>query len=301
MELNQLRCFLKTAQTLNYTRAAEALFTSRQALRHTLGTLERELGQSLFFNDHNRLLLTEHGEYLRQAFGGLMEAFEEQERRTKALFQGQITLRVVFSVSLFPFHLPNLELYLEEFLAGHLHIRLDQERIPADQVVDAVEAGEVDLGCVLQMPVPRPGCACTVLRASPVSIGSGQDSPLFGRETVTPRELSAVPLVGMGSLDRIARPLWEECRREGIRLDYRVVPSTIDALFFTQNSLASCFNTFFNVKRGGSISGMPEQPRSHSRLVGYDWELAALCPQGRENHSAARLLAEFLREKYIGL
>lgn len=298
MEINQLRYFLKTAQTLNYSRAAQELFTSRQALRHTLGTLERELGQSLFYNDHNRLTLTEHGEYLRQAFQGLMETFDEQERNIKLLFQGQITLRVVFSVSLFPFHLPNLDAYLDEFLEKHSHIRLDQERLPADQVVDTAEGGEVDLACVLQMPTPRPGCSVAVLRTSPVSIGSGPQSPLFGRKSVTPEELTAVPLVGMGSLDRIARPLWEDCERRGIRLNYRVVPSAIEALYLTQNSLSSCFNTFFNTR--SSPASHFDEPRAHTRLEGYDWELAALCPQGRENHSAARLLAEFLQEKYRG-
>lgn len=298
MELIQLRYFLKTAETLNYTRAAEELFTSRQALRHTLGTLERELGQSLFYNDHNRLTLTEHGEYLRQAFQGLMETFDEQERSIKLLFQGQITLRAVFSVSLFPFHLPNLDTYLDEFLDKHPHIRLDQERLPADQVVDATEGGEVDLACVLQMPTPRPNCVCKVLRSTPVGIGSGKDSPLFERESVTLRDLTAVPLVGMGSLDRIARPLWEECERLGIRLDYRVVPNTIEALYYTQSGLASSFNTFFNANQPSA--GAPGQPPRRSRLEGYDWELAALCPQGRENHFAARLLSEFLQEKYRG-
>lgn len=55
MDIIQLRYFLKTAETMNYTKAAEALFTSRQALRHTLDTLEKELGQDLFETDHNRL------------------------------------------------------------------------------------------------------------------------------------------------------------------------------------------------------------------------------------------------------
>ena len=299
MELHQLRCFLKTAQTLNYTRAAEELFTSRQALRHTLGNLERELGQSLFFNDHNRLFLTEYGEYLRHSFQDLVGEFEEREERIKAFFQRQITLQVAFSVSLFPFHLPNLDPWLEEFLEGHPQIRVEQRRIPADEVVALAQAGKVDLGVVLQMPTPRPECTCTVLRRSPVSIGSGDSSPLFGREVVSLKQLAEVPLIGMGSLEVIARPLWEECQRRGIRLDYRVVPNTIDAIFYTQNGMAHSFNTFFNAVN--NTAGAPEPARGHSRLEGYDWELAALAFRGRENHGAAVLLAEFLRERYEGL
>ncbi len=298
MEITQLRYFLKTAQTLNYSRAAQELFTSRQALRHTLGTLEQELGQSLFYNDHNRLVLTEHGEYLRQAFQELVEGFEAEEERIKTLFHRKTPLLILFSVSLFPFQLPNLDSYLEEFQGQHPQLELEQRHLPSDEVIRMVEAGEADLGCILQMPTPRPGCSVAVLRTSPVSIGSGPQSPLFGRKSVTPEELTAVPLVGMGSLDRIARPLWEDCERRGIRLNYRVVPSAIEALYLTQNSLSSCFNTFFNTR--SSPASHFDEPRAHTRLEGYDWELAALCPQGRENHSAARLLAEFLREKYRG-
>ena len=64
MDITQLRYFLKTAETLNYTRAAEGLFITRQSLRQALGNLEKEIGAPLFRNEKNHLSLTEYGEYL---------------------------------------------------------------------------------------------------------------------------------------------------------------------------------------------------------------------------------------------
>lgn len=297
MELTPLRYFLKTAETLNYTRAAEALFTSRQALCHTLSNLEKELGQPLFVNDRNHLSLTEYGEYLLQAFREPVQAFSEREAQVKEFFRQPTTLQIAFAVSLFPFHLPGIEEYLNEFCLEHPHILLDQRRLTADELVDAVEAGEVDLGCVLQMPTPRSGCTLSVLRSSPVSVGSGQVSPLYGRDRITLEDLIHIPLVGMGSLEKIAKPLWEDCKKQGISLDYRVVPNSIDALFYIQNSIASGFNTFFNV-HAVQYATTSSTPRQRSLLEGYTWEVAALCPKHRPNHGAALLLAQFLQEKY---
>lgn len=298
MELIQLRYFLRVAETLNYSRAAESLYISRQSLRQTLGNLEKELGRPLFANDRNHLSLTEYGEYLRQSFQEPVQTFLDREAQVKEFFRRPVTLQIVFAVSLFPFHLPGIEQYLEEFCLEHPHILLEQRRLTADEVVDAVETGKIDMGCVLQMPTVRAGCSLSVLRACPVSVGSGQASPLFGRESLTLKDLVDIPLVGMGSLEKIAAPLWEDCQRQGISLNYRVVPNSIDALFYIQNSIASGFNTFFNV-HAAQYATSSNAPRRRSLLEGYTWEVAALCPKSRPNHAAAQLLSDFLRKKYF--
>ena len=294
MELIQLRYFLKAAETLNYTQAATELFTSRQALRHVLGNLEKELGQSLFVNDHNHLSLTEYGEYLLLASRDLLERFDRMEQDVTRFFHQSATLQVAFSTSLFPSLLPNIDPILQEFMLHHPHIALEIDRHPFDTVIDAVESGQIDCGIVLQMPRPTPGCSAIVLRTSDVAIGSGQDSPLFGKAELTAEDLATVPMIGMGSLERFARPLWEDCQRKGITLDYQVVPDTYDALYQMRKGLVSSFNTLLS--NPNALPTPDFAPRS--RLIGYTWELVALCPKSRPNHAAARLFAAFLQEKY---
>lgn len=65
MNISQLRYFLKTAELLNYTQAAEALFITRQSLRQAIASMEEELGVPLFDITHNHLTLTGEGDYLR--------------------------------------------------------------------------------------------------------------------------------------------------------------------------------------------------------------------------------------------
>lgn len=298
MDMIQLRYFLRVAETLNYSRAAESLYISRQSLRQTLGNLEKELGQSLFINDHNHLSLTEYGEYLVLNAQGLVADFERMEADVTRFFRQSVTLHVAFSVSLFPSLLPNIDPILQEFMAGHPNISLNIDRSTADQVVDGAENQELDCGIVLQMPCSRPRCSSLVLRSSDVGIGSGPESPLYGKTELTPEELSAVPLVGMGSLEKIARPLWEDCRRKGIILDYQVVPNYIDAIHQIKNSHAASFNTYL---KNPNRLPTPDPGAPKARLSGYTWELVALCPKARPNYHAARLLATFLREKYRSL
>ncbi len=295
MELTQLRHFLKAAQILNYTRAAEELFTSRQALCHTLGNLEKELGQPLFSNERNHLSLTEYGEYLLHAFRDLVADFDRTEADVNRFFHQSVTLHVSFAVSLFPFHLPNIDPILQEFSARHPHVLLNIDRRTPDEIVDEVECGAVDCGILLQMPTLRPDCSATPVRTSHVAVCSGPNSPLYGKKVLTLEELSTVRLIGMGSLDKIANPFWEDCRRTGLVLNYTVVPNAVDALYQIRNSLASGFNTFLNDPNALPVSH-PAVPKA--LLPGYTWEVAALCPKNRPNFHAAHLFAVFLQEKY---
>ena len=291
MDITQLRYFLKTAETLNYTRAAEGLFITRQSLRQALSNLEGEIGAPLFENEKNHLSLTEYGEYLAFSATDVVGRFDAMAADMARLVEEKATLRVAFSVSLLTFLLNGVEGVFKAFQAKFPHLHLEVLNLPADQVVDAALAGEIDCGCVLQMPCSRPGCSVQVLREYPAAVDFGDQMPLYGRESVTPRDLAGVPLVGMGSLEKIAVPLWEDCRREGIELSYQTMPNAIDAFYHMQHSLAAGLDVYYTPAEA-------DIPHLRSaRLTGYTWELALLCPEQSPRRGMARLFCRFLEEQ----
>ncbi len=76
MDITQLRYFLAAARHLNYSRAAQELFITRQSLRQAIAAMEDELGGALFANSRNKLSLTPLGEYVVLCGTGVVEAFD---------------------------------------------------------------------------------------------------------------------------------------------------------------------------------------------------------------------------------
>lgn len=61
MTFKQLRYFLEVARTLNFSKAAKALYVSQSALSKSISQLESELGAALFIRDHHSVKLTPAG------------------------------------------------------------------------------------------------------------------------------------------------------------------------------------------------------------------------------------------------
>ena len=64
MELRQLRYFVKTAETLNFSEASRALFITQSTLSQQIKQLELEIGAPLFMRDSRTVQLTEAGSEL---------------------------------------------------------------------------------------------------------------------------------------------------------------------------------------------------------------------------------------------
>ena len=77
MTLIQLECFLRTAESGSFTKAAEALFISRQVVSAHVRTLEMELGYPLFHRGSRNISLTESGSVLFQKLSALEAQFHQ--------------------------------------------------------------------------------------------------------------------------------------------------------------------------------------------------------------------------------
>lgn len=85
MNFVHLQSFLATAETLNFTKAAEALFISQSTLSRHIALLEEELGVVLLSRDRHNVSLTSAGELLFEEGKGLISKINTIERRLKSL------------------------------------------------------------------------------------------------------------------------------------------------------------------------------------------------------------------------
>src|SRR5690554_1316373 len=76
MDIFKLKAFLACCEEMNFTKAAEKLFISRQGLRQKISSLEEELNTTLFNNWRNRISLTTSGELVRKYAEELVHTYE---------------------------------------------------------------------------------------------------------------------------------------------------------------------------------------------------------------------------------
>lgn len=290
MDITQLRYFLAAAKRLNYTQAAQELFITRQSLRQAIVAMEDELGGELFANCRNKLSLTPLGEYLVLSGGGVVEDFDGMMADLGRFVRQEEPLKVAFSSALLTFLLPESDTVLARFREKFPDIRLDYRVLDNDEVICAAQAGEIDCGCVIQMPWPWPGCVMRRMAAFPAAIDFAPDFPILQEKPLTLEDLEGVPCIGMGEPNLTLRPLWEDCQARRIQLNYQVCRNTIDAFYQIQHGLAAGFDILTPEDVSIPVRARP--------LKGYTWELGFLCPERREKEKTVQLFCAFVEEFY---
>ncbi|AOT71506.1 LysR family transcriptional regulator [Geosporobacter ferrireducens] len=76
MNLAQIRCFVTCAQTLNFTRTAEILYTTQPNISKKIVLLEDELGIKLFERNNQYVSLTPHGKILYDDFVDILNKID---------------------------------------------------------------------------------------------------------------------------------------------------------------------------------------------------------------------------------
>jgi LysR family hydrogen peroxide-inducible transcriptional activator len=88
MQFNQITYFLRTCDTLNFTRAAEACHVSQPSLSAAIQKLEDELGGALFVRHGHKISLTALGIAMRIQLSKIEEAKESASRVAAELVHG---------------------------------------------------------------------------------------------------------------------------------------------------------------------------------------------------------------------
>ena len=174
MDIRQLHYFLVLCEEMNYTRAAQRLFLSRQALRQCITALEAELCGPLFVSAHHKLSLTDRGVSLQRHAAPVVEQFQQMQAALHAEIESAQPVRIGISVSLVPDYLPGLETQLDKFRQQYPHIAMRFRLLANDAVADGVEQGELDAGLVMDLGCAAKVLARTTLRADPGGTRSGR-------------------------------------------------------------------------------------------------------------------------------
>jgi LysR family transcriptional regulator, cyn operon transcriptional activator len=167
IDLRLLRSFLALAKAGSYVRAAQDLHISQPALSQQMADLSSALGVTLFEKVGRRSMLTETGRGLARGLETALDGLD------KTLVQWSLSESVaagVLRVGATHTYLTALALPVAgDLLKSHPKLNVDLREMPAHEILQKLQAGEVDIGVLPQMDFKR-GLQAEKLFAEPFGI-----------------------------------------------------------------------------------------------------------------------------------
>ena len=244
MDIRQLHYFLVLCDEMNYSRAAQRLFLSRQALRQSISALEAELCGPLFLSAHHKLTLTDRGMSLQRHAAPVVEQFQQMQASLRAEIQSAQPVRIGISVSLVPDYLPGLETQLDKFRQQYPHVEMRFRMMDNDAVADDVEQGELDAGLVVDLGCAAPVLARTTLRADPACLLVPRGHAFWDKESIPLAELRGQRVLLPSLRQDLFSPLWSACARAGFAPNAEIGPSFYQAYYLVQEQLCTCLTRY---------------------------------------------------------
>ncbi|MDE6629291.1 MAG: LysR family transcriptional regulator, partial [Muribaculaceae bacterium] len=191
MELRQLRYFIKTAETLNFSEAARACCVTQSTLSQQIKQLESELDTPLLTRTSHMVSLTEAGaELLPYARATVNDAERCLQRMAdlKELLCGTLNIGVTYSFG------PILTETLVDFMKLYPGVRLNVIYRPMSELMEMLSDRRIDFALAFRPTTPPPSLVSHVLFQNYLAAIVGEDHPLARESKVTLGQLSRYPL-----------------------------------------------------------------------------------------------------------
>ncbi|MCM1109137.1 MAG: LysR substrate-binding domain-containing protein [Clostridium sp.] len=192
MELRQLKYFVRSAETLNFTEAARTLFITESTLSLQIKQLEVELNTQLFERVRRTVYLTEAGEvFLPYARRTLLDAEHATQKldELKNLHTGYLRIGVTYSLSSL------LTDTLVRFSKTYPGITLDVEYRTATDLQELLKNRQVDFVLSYEPLKPEKQMEMQRLFDAQLSVIVHRHHPLAALKRATIQQLSRYPLV----------------------------------------------------------------------------------------------------------
>lgn len=194
MELRLLRYFWTVADIGNISKAAEQLHITQPTLSRQIKELESELESPLFTREKNHLELTEAGLFLKSRAAEILDLTQATQQefvdRRRQLFSGHIRIGCVEADNS-----DTMAMMLEEFIRDYPEVTFTVLTGTSDDIIDCLDKGLVDLAILLEPINTDKYHTLTLPRTEKWGLLVAQDSFLATKETITPEDLSGVPLM----------------------------------------------------------------------------------------------------------
>lgn len=243
MEIRQLEYVVEVARRGSYTKAADALFVSRQGLSKAIKNLESEIGQSLFQGSGGRLTTTNTGEAFVRAAAPVVSSFEELASRfsnqKKSQEQQSLSVAVAHGVMLsLPHHA------IARFQRANPDILLSLEEVTTETALDMADEGGADVAIVGSAPCYLRDFDTLLVVKTGIYLYVPKESPLANEDILPLKSLDKQPFITTGKRNHLHRFFIEQCGASGIAPHILFTTSDIPLLLEQAERQKACYFGF---------------------------------------------------------
>lgn len=266
MELRQLKYFVKTAETLNFSEAARQLFVTQSTLSQQIKTLEEELGADLFERDSHSVRLTEAGEHLLPSARLTLtnaESCRSQMNDLKNMLSGQLNIGITFSFA------PILTETVKTFTRLYPDVKLKIVSRNMEVILDKLKRHEVDFVLCFRPLYDDAEIEAHSLFDDHLCAIMKHDHPLAGQSVISLDDLRG-QRIAMPESNTQARSTFDRCfpgaaSRLNIQMEVNSVNILLDVVQATHMITFLSESSLYN--RGGGLKAIPlDSP--HSQMIG---------------------------------
>ncbi len=192
MELRHLRYFIAVAEELNFSKAAQRLFTAQPSLSQQIKDLEGKLGFNLFHRTKRKVELTHEGHLFLPSAQAILNQVEHMVSKTRlAAKEERNLLRIGFvpvaESKVFPYILPTLRF-------DNPDLKIFLQSMCAHQQKTALEEGEIDIALVREN-IESPSIESKLILREKMVLLMPHSHPLSKVEKLTAKALEGISLI----------------------------------------------------------------------------------------------------------
>ncbi|TGT73714.1 MULTISPECIES: LysR family transcriptional regulator [unclassified Mesorhizobium] len=215
MEMHQVRYFLMAANSLSFTRAAEACHVSQPALTTAIKKLEAQLGTPLFYREGKQIVLTEFGRRMQPCLGQILEQAKAAESIAKDFrLLNQVPIRLGVMSSIGPMRIASL---LAAFQRQSPGVEVAVRDGAPEALAAQLDADDIDVAVLNALDGLGDNYRAEPLYTERYVVLLPPEHPLIARNIIALRDLSEQPYV-----DRLSCELREivmgVCSDMGVKL-----------------------------------------------------------------------------------
>lgn len=225
MNIQQLKYFDTASKLLSFSKAANDLFISRQALAKSIHNLEGELGASLFTYCSGRLELTDFGYVMAIEAKKILKSFSEMDQAAKD-YQANINKKIQIAIGLGSINALTIRSFTY-FLETHPDFAIEWEEYDDETVQNKVSNQQADMGILGTDSSFLEDFYYILIKPGVIYLQISAENPLSSKDRIEIPDLADQPFISLGETCDMHNILVKKCREYGFTP--RIVFNTKDS------------------------------------------------------------------------